>query len=168
MQPNIMKSAMQNGLIMGLIFSINFLLSTSKVTSLILLTYIIAMLIIVLLYKFSVRFRDVDSGGSITYGRAFTYIILLFFYAALISTVVKYFYFQFINKEYLSSTFQETMKMMETLKFPMKSIEIDQTESMFKPLNFSLLYIWSNVLMGTFVASIMAAFVKKEKSIFEN
>ena len=57
--------------------------------------------------------------------------------------------------------------MMIALKFPMSSAEIDQTESMFKPLSFSLLYIWSNLIMGTFVALIMAAFIKKDKSIFE-
>jgi len=63
--------------------------------------------------------------------------------------------------------FQETMKMLDSMKFPMSSAEIDQTENMFKPLDFSLIYIWSNVLIGTFVALIMAAFIKKNKSVFE-
>ena len=158
---------MQNGLILGGIFSLNFLLSTSKSSPLIFLTYFIAFFIVTIIYRFSIKFRNVEYEGIITYGRAFTYIILLFFYAALISTVVKYIFFRFVNPGYLETMFQDTMKMMETLKFPMTSAEIDQTESMFKPLSFSLLYIWSDVIMGTFVALIMAAFVKKNKSIFE-
>ena len=158
---------MQNGLILGGIFSLNFLLSTSKSSPLIFITYFIAALIVSMLYRFSIKFRDVECEGVITYGRAFSYIILLFFYAALISTVVKYIFFRFINPGYLETMFQDTMKMMETLKFPMTSAEIDQTESMFKPLSFSLLYIWSNIIMGTLVGLIMATFVKKTKSIFE-
>lgn len=161
-----MKSAMQNGLILGVIFSINFLLSTSKITTLILLTYIIAIVIVATIYKFTIRFRDDESNGVITYGKAFKYIIYLFFYAALISTVVKYVYFRFINTAYLETMFQETMKMMEMLKVPMSNAEIDQTEKMFNPLSFSLLYIWSDIIMGALVGLIMAAFVKKEKDIF--
>jgi len=167
MQPNIMKSAMHNGLILGVIFSVNFLLSISKITALILFTYVIAVIILVVLYKIAIRFRDTECEGTITYGRAFLYIILLFFYAALISTVVKFIYLRFIDQSYLDSIFQETMKLMETLKFPMNSVEIERTENMFKPLNFSLLYIWSNLILGTFVGLIMAAFIKKEKNIFE-
>jgi hypothetical protein len=167
MQPNIMKSAMHNGLILGVIFSINFLLSVSKITALMLLTYAVAAIILVMLYRISVRFRDTECEGVISYGKAFLHIILIFFYAALISTVVKFIYLRFIDPGYLETTFKDTMKALELMKFPMKSIEIEQTESMFKPLNFSLLYIWSNVLIGTFVALIMAAFIKKEKSIFE-
>lgn len=158
---------MQNGLILGGVFSLNFLLSTSKSSPLIFITYFIAALIVSMLYRFSIKFRDDECEGVITYGRAFSYIILLFFYAALISTVVKYFFFRFINPGYLETMFQDTMKMMETLKFQMTSAEIDQTESMFKPLSFSLLYIWSNIIMGTLVGLVMAAFVKKNKSIFE-
>jgi len=158
---------MQNGLIMGVIFSINFLLSASKITTLMLSTYFLAIGIVVILYKVSIRFRDVECQGVISYGKSFLYIILIFFYAALISTVVKYIYLRFINPEYLTTMFQETMKMLDSMKFPMSSAEIDQTENMFKPLDFSLIYIWSNVLIGTFVALIMAAFIKKNKSVFE-
>jgi hypothetical protein len=166
MQPNIMKSAMHNGLILGVIFSINFLLSVSKITALILFTYAVAAIILVMLYKIAIRFRDIECQGVISYGKAFLYIILIFFYAALISTVVKFIYLRFIDQSYLEIIFQDTMKMLETMKLPMNSAEIERTESMFKPLNFSLLYIWSNLLIGTFVGLIMAAFVKKEKSIF--
>lgn len=166
MQPNMMKSAMQNGLILGVIFSINFLFSVSKITAVMLFTYVVAVIILIMLYKIAIRFRDIECQGVISYGKAFLYILLIFFYAALISTAVKFIYLRFIDQTYLETTFQETMKMLEAMKFPMKSVEIERTENMFKPLNFSLLYIWSNMLIGTFVGLIMAAFIKKEKSVF--
>ena len=167
MQRKIINSAMLNGLIMGFLFSINFLFSISKNTTFLLLSYTLAAIIVVTMYRMSVRHRDVDCEGVISYGKAFLFILLTFFYAALISTVVKYVYFQFINTGYLENMFQESIKMMQLLKFPMNDAEIAQMESMFKPASFSLIYIWTNLLLGTIVGLIMAAFVKKNKSIFE-
>jgi hypothetical protein len=163
MQPNTMKSAMQNGLIMGVIFSINFLLSTQKNSTLILLTYVIAIIIVTLLHKQVIKFRDEECNGIISYRKAFSYIILVFFYAALISTPIKYIYVRYISPEFLTVLFQDTIKMFEALKIQMSSSEIEQSELIFKPLNFTLLYIWSNIILGTFTGLIMAIFVKKNK-----
>jgi len=167
MQPSISKSAMFNGLIMGVIFSINFLLSVSRITTLVLLTNVIAVLIVVGTYRLSVRFRDTECEGFISYWKSFSLILLTFFYAALISSVVKYIYFQFINPDYLEQMFQESMKLLNSMKFPISDALIDQTKSMLKPASYTLVYVWSNVLMGAIVGLIMAAFIKKDKNIFE-
>jgi len=167
MQPSITKSAMYNGLIMGVIFSINFLFSVSKITSLVLLTNVIAILIIIGIYRLAIRFRDTECNGIITYSKAFSLILLTFFFAAIISSVVKFVYFQFINPDYLDQMFQETMKVLNKMKFPVNDEMINQTKSMLKPVNYTFVYIWTNVFMGLIVGLIMAAFIKKEKSIPE-
>jgi len=158
---------MFNGLIMGVIFSINFLLSVSKITSLVLLTNVIAVLIVVGIYRQSIKFRDTECEGFITYWKSFSLILLTFFYAALISSVIKYIYFQFINPAYLEEMFQESVKMMKTMKFLITDESTDQMKSMLKPATYTLVYVWVNVFMGAIVGLIMAAFIKKEKSIFE-
>ena len=167
MQPSITKSAMYNGLIMGVIFSINFLFSVSKITSLVLLTNVIAILIIIGIYRLAIRFRDTECNGIITYSKAFSLILLTFFFAAIISSVVKFVYFQFINPDYLDQMFQETMKVLNKMKFPVNDEMINQTKSMLKPVNYTFVYIWTNVFFGLIVGLIMAAFIKKEKSILE-
>ena len=167
MQPNIFKASMFNGIIMGVIFSVNFLFSVSKITLLITFTNIIAVLIVVLIYRLSVKFRDTECEGFITYRKAFLYILYSFFFAALISSVVKYIYFQYINPSYLESMFQETMKMLTSMKYPITDAVETQTRSMLKPASYTLIYIWVNVFMGLIVGLIMAAFIKKEKSIFK-
>ena len=167
MQPNIPKSAMFNGLIMGVVFSINFLFTVSKIPSLILLTYVIAVVIVMGIYRLSVKFRDVECEGFISYWKSFSLILLTFFFAALISSVVKYIYFQFINPDYLDQMFQESMKAITLMKIPITDALTDQMKSMLKPASYTLVYVWSNVLMGVIVGLIMAAFIKKEKSVFE-
>ncbi len=166
MKQNIVKSAMHGGLILGGLFSLNFILSVTKITALALLTYAIAAYIVVLMYKLSVRFRDNECEGSISYGKALLYILLTFFYAALISTVVKFVYFQFINTAFLENMFQETMKTMQMMKFPMNDASVSQVQSMFKPASFSMVYVITNLIMGLVVGVIMAAFVKKDKDLF--
>lgn len=158
---------MLNGLIMGGIFSVNFLLSISKVSALTLVSYLVVTLIVITMYRMTIRYRDMECDGAITYVKAFVYILLTFFYAALISTVVKYVYFQFINPGYLETMFQESMKMMEKFNFPITTATTEQMENMLKPVNYSFIYIWTNTIMGTLVGLIMAAFVKKDKSIFD-
>jgi len=114
-----------------------------------------------------IRFRDIECKGFISYWKAFSLILLTFFFAAVISSVVKYVYFQFINPGYLDQMFQETMKVLSSMKFEINDTMIDQTKSMLKPASYTLVFIWTNVFMGLVVGLIMAAFVKKEKTIFE-
>ena len=44
----------------------------------------------------------------------------------------------------------------------------ESLSTMLKPAAFSLQYIWINMMAGCFVGLVTAAFVKKEKSIFED
>lgn len=157
---------MHGGLILGALFSLNFVLSVTKITALALLTYAIAVFIVVFMYKLSIRFRDNECEGSISYGKSLLYILLTFFYAALISTVIKFIYFQFINTAFLENMFQETMKTMELMKFPMDDASVSQVQSMLKPATFSMIYVFTNLIMGAIVGVVMAAFVKKDKDIF--
>jgi hypothetical protein len=168
MQPNIIKSSMFNGLIMGVLFSTNFLFSVSKNSVLQFLTNFIIILILVVIYKMTLRYRDVDCEGEIKYGKAFSFILLTFFFAAIISSIVKYIYFEFFNPNYLVELTGETMKVIEAMKIkvPEKSMEI--MEKTLKPASFALQYIWVNTLAGALVGLIMALFIKKEKSIFSN
>ena len=162
MQPSIMKSARLNGLIMGLLFSINFLLSISKITVLMVFSYFVMSLILVGIYRMAIRFRDVENAGVITFGRVYSFIVLTFFFAALISSAVKYIYFQFINPQYLETLLQESMKVMEALKFPFDKANMEQMQDIMKPATFSLQYIWMNVILGSIVGLVMAPFISKK------
>lgn len=168
MQPNIMKSAMKSGLILGVLFSLNFLLSLSNNTFLNILTYLIMAAAIVAIYRMTIQFRDKELGGYITYGRSFLFILLSFFYGALISSLVKFLYFQFINPEYLENLFNETMLLMENLGLAdQEEIYEENLNTLLRPASFAIQYIWINMLGGVVVGLIMSAFTKKEKSIFE-
>jgi len=167
MQQNIVKSAMINGLIMGVIFSFNFLIALPKSSIMALLSMAITCIIVVMMYRMAVKFRDNECEGIISYGKSLWYIILTFFFASLIVAIVKFFYVQFINKEFLDNLLQESFKLIESLKIPIDEDMYSQLEKMMSPIGFAAQTIWSIVLYGVILGLILAFFVKKEKSIFE-
>lgn len=167
MQPTIMKSTMNNGLILGILFTLNFLLSISKTIPFILLSYALMAFILVYTYQSAKRYRDRVCEGFINYGNVFSFILLSYFFAGLISAIFKYIYFQYIQPEYLAKLLNESYKALDMLNVQIDDATYKQMESMLKPANFSLQIIWLNVFLGTVIGLIMSFFLKKQKSIFE-
>lgn len=168
MQQNFYRHAMTCGLILGLVFSVNFLLSLSKSLWLGLLTYFVMATIIYQTYRFVCHYRDTEQSGVISYGRSLWYIVVLYIFAAIISSAVKYVYFQFINPDYLNEVLNMTMATMEQLQLSLPEDDAyDYLENMLTPINFTLQYIWVNAFLGFLVGVVMAAFVKKDKGIFD-
>ncbi|MDO9152742.1 MAG: DUF4199 domain-containing protein [Paludibacter sp.] len=167
MTQNIVKSSMINGLIMGVIFSINFLISLPKNSLLGFLSMVIAGIIVLLMYRMAVKFRDTECEGKITYSKTLSYIILTFFFGALIAGAVKFFYVQFVDKEYIDRLLQDSHMIIDSFKIPMDEEKYQQLEKMMSPVGFAVQTIWVNLIYGTITGLIMAFFVKKSKSIFE-
>lgn len=167
MKTNPFKHAMTWGLVLGVAFSFNFILSSSSSTWLGLLSYLVIAGILYLTYRFTCHYRNTECDGAITYGQGLSYIILLYFFASIISSIFKYVYFQFINPEYLTNIYDQTMLVMEQLKMPITDELASDMESVLKPATFSLQYIWINTMLGVFVGLVMAVVTKKEKNLFE-
>lgn len=166
---------MMNGLVLGILFSLNFWCSTSKQIVPLLLSYAIIVVIIVLIYRMAVRFRDVENGGYISYWNVFNFTVLTFFFAAIISTLFKIIYTTYINPDYLQMVLQESIKQMEQnrslfekLGVPMNDDYYEELEKQMKPVRFSLQTIWLNVFSGLVVGFIMGGIVKKQRGLFDD
>ena len=119
------------------------------------------------------RYRDVDCGGTIKYWKVFNYVVLTFLFAAIISSVFKIIYLQYINTEYLPALFEESMRQMEQnrslfekLNLPLDEDYISAVEKtmrlspiLFKP--YGSMYSWE-------LYSVDLGGVLKKKSIFED
>lgn len=158
---------MINGLILGTLFSVNFLMSASGLAWMSFLSIVLMVVIVMVMYKLVIRFRDTEGQSIISYRVSFSYILLSFFFAAVISSAVKFVFFKYISPTYLEDTMQQSLQLMETINMPMVDETYDQLDQMMKPANMALQFIWLNTFMGMVVAAVMSAFVKKEKSIFE-
>ena len=166
MQSNITKSAMLNGLWIGLLLSLKFLLSTQKSNTLGFISLFISVSIIFVLYRMAQSFRDKELNGVIEYNKAFSFIFQLYFYGAMISSLVMLIYTAYLNPTYLDFYLSETMKMYKLIKFPVDDNSYNLLEKIFKPAPFALGNLFSSAIAGVFWGLILAAFVKKEKNIF--
>lgn len=166
MPANIFQSAMQKGLYLGILFSVNFLLSTFKNPILSLLTYAVIGLIVYFVHKFTSSFRDNENGGILSYRKGFAYIILLFLFASIISAAVKYIYFTYINPDFLSNMFNQNMLLLEQVMPNVPQESYDAIETMTSPINYTLLASWVNLFVGFVFGLIMAGISKRDKPAF--
>ena len=84
MQQNTNKTAMVNGLIIGAMLSIKFLLSSTKIGILAFIGFAISILIVFALYKFAINHRDKEREGFIKYWEAFFYVFQMYLYGSII------------------------------------------------------------------------------------
>ena len=160
------RHAMNFGAIMGLLFSVNFLVTTVK--SIAFLQYLFVVVIIYCAYRFVVHCRENVMDGVISYGSALWYNMQLFMYAAMISAMVRYVFYAYIKPDFLQNQLNETLMALQGT--PMADIisgEVyQQTVEMMTPLNMALQAIWLNLMLGLLLGLILAAIVKRSENPF--
>ncbi len=156
------RHAMNFGAVMGLLFSLNFLVTTIK--SLAFAQYIFIVLIVYCVYRFVVHCRENVMEGDMSYGLALWYVMQLFMYGSMISALVRYVFYSYIKPDFLQNQLNETMQALQTTPMAdMITSEVyQQTVEMMTPLNMALQAIWINLILGLLLGLIIAAIVKKQ------
>ena len=156
------RHAMNFGAVMGVLFSLNFLVVTIK--SVAFLQYLLIVAIIYCAYRFVVHCRENVMDGTISYGSALWYNMQLFMYGAMISAMVRYVFYAYIRPDFLQNQLNETIQVLQdTSMADMISGEVyQQTVEMMTPLNMALQAIWINLILGLLLGLIIAAIVKKQ------
>lgn len=166
------KSAMTSGLVLGIaivIYSlITYVLGVLKPPFWVnLIQYLIIIAGIVYGTK---KFRDEDLGGEISYSKALGFGILICVFAAVISGIYMILLTTVIDPEYMT----KMMSMIEEeyVKMGMTEDQIDAAMKIASKMQSPILIVFSSIFgfafMGTIFSLVTSAFLKKEKSIFEN
>ena len=167
MQPNLIKSAFYNFHILGLLLSVKFILSAQKFEIFASFAMILSIFIIFFLYRMTVHYRDMECKGKISFGQAFSYMFLIYVFGSIVSAIVMMIYTTFIDTHFLASLLDVTLKMYDTLKIPMDDKTYKLIEAIYNPATYSILNVFFSMIGAAFWAVILAGFIKKEKSIFE-
>lgn len=166
MMAKISASAMKYGLILGVYFALNFLFSVSGNTFLVLFSNVVLAMSILYVYRYTVKFRETENNGVISYKNAFLYILMLHFFGSILAGAVVLIYNKFINPEFLTTMLNDPnlQKSIDILKSAMKvsDAQIEQSLNMFlNPVSYTLQYIWSNTFIGALIGLILAFIIKK-------
>lgn len=165
MVQNFNKSAMQNGLIAGALIAINFLLTVLNIPLLSFLSFLISIGTVVFLFYAARRFRVAENGDAMTFGEAFSYVFRVYFYGAVIGSLVMFIY-TMINVDFLAVLLNDTLMLYENMNFPIDDTSYDLINSIFKPAPYALFSLFGSAIVAAFWGLILAIFLKKEKSIF--
>ncbi len=168
MQSNLMNTAMRNGLILGVLFSANFLLSVSGLTFLALLTYAIIGFIIYLTYRYTIQYRDNELGGSIRFSIAFVFVLMLYVFATVISSFVKYFFLRFSSSHFLTDMYNQNIQTLEQILPTITEEMYDAMEILTSPQGYTIMAAWTNIIMAVIIGIIIAAIVKRKPNPFNN
>ncbi|MDR0370641.1 MAG: DUF4199 domain-containing protein [Prevotellaceae bacterium] len=163
-----LKSVLRSGLILGGVFSLHFLCSTAHNILFSILTYAAIGFIIVMSYRLPVSFRDNENEGVISFGAAFLYVLLSFFIASFISFVIKVLFFSVVNPDYLLLQQSQVFDTIEAMKISFDEEQYRVLENMFQPVVYASYFFIMNMFFAVIFGLIIATFVKKEKSIFDN
>jgi hypothetical protein len=173
MEQNIFKIAMSRGLVLGLLFTANFLLTAAGNPILVILTWVMMILILVATYKYTRSYRDQYHGGFIGYWSVVGFITLSFMFGGVVAAVFKLAYTQIIDTDYLNLLFEEAMIQVETNRallerfMPIDENYINQVEKQFSPAPFALQSIWMNLIWGVLTGLVMGIFIKKKRGLFD-
>lgn len=166
MDQNSNKSAMQNGLIVGAMIAAKFLITALKIPVLSSFSVFLSIGIIVFLYLATKKFRDAQTDQSMTYNQAFGYIFRVYIYGAVIGSLVMLIY-ALLNADFLGVMLNDTLMIYEKMNINIDDKTYDILNAVFKPAPYALFNVFGSVIVAAFWSLILALFLKKEKSIFE-
>lgn len=169
--PNLMKSTMTSGAILGValvIFSL-ILYMTGLIFSkgLNYISWLILVGGIVLGMK---SYRD-QQQGFISYGRALGVGMLTVLFASIIAALFNYILYAFIDPSLIEKSIEMARNQMVekgTLSDEQIEMGLNMTKKIMQPGIMSLMTILGSGFMGLIFSLIIAAFMKNEKSVFHS
>ena len=168
---NILRSAMSYGLMLALVLIVihlvQYLMDVYKPPMWVnILTY--AAIVGGIVYG-TIRFRNDELGGYITYGKALGFGVLLSLFASIVYGFYNYLLTAVIDPSYMEGVY----RMLEETYLEM-GMDYDQVETMMetvKKFQTPLMMVFSSVFgftfMGTVFSLITSIFLKKEEPLFE-
>jgi len=162
MQPNIAKSALRNFHFIGLLLSAKFILSTQRYEILAMIAVFISVMVIFMLYRTGLHFRETECEGFISYWKAFRYIFLIYLFASVVMLIVMVIYTNLIDTQFLSYQLDSMLKMYESINYPIDNNTLKAWQIIYTPVPFAMLNIFVSAFVGAFWAFILAFFVRKK------
>lgn len=168
---NFQQDAMRYGTLMGVFWTLKFVLFPLGMTQpLLLMVFFLLTLTVPIVGFFMVRqYRNRECGGVLSFSRAFLFTSFMYLFATLFVTVTHYIYFRYMDNGLIVSTYQDILTQMTSLATTdeMKA-SIEQLQqaldimSGLSPLDISIQLITQDVFYCTLIALPTALLVKRQ------
>ena len=167
------EHAMRFGTAMGIfwIFKFIFLPLGFQIPFLQLLFIILTCFVPFLGYRYARTYRDKYCGGEITFIKAYTFIIFMYFFAALLTSAGHFVYFNFIDNGFITDTYISQLEALKNNVTGDMEVSVEQLIEAFQqiasltPVQLTLRLIFQNIFYGSLLALPTALLVIKRKKI---
>jgi beta-lactamase regulating signal transducer with metallopeptidase domain len=133
------------------------------------LAWLVMIAIGIVIYVFAIReHRDQQLGGFISFKRVFVVVLAIMLLSSLIAQIFSYLYFNYINPSAAEQVADSMRELFESFNMPEDKMEealtkmVDDLKSPFTIVKGLL----GSAVIGSIIAVIMAAIMKKERPIF--
>ncbi len=120
------------------------------------------------------RFRDDNRAGVISFMRGWAFVILMFFYAAILLAIAQYVYFAFIDQGYLMASFSEILSSQEGKalieQYGLQQAVGESMQSMaeMRPIDYALKVLTVNISFGILLGLPIAALMQRGDKVQTN
>lgn len=115
-----------------------------------------------LCYHLAVKFRDKGCNGVVRFGTVWSFGVWLFLFAGLIMSVVYFVHFQWIAPTFIEDTFQQTLVMLEQLKYDQKALDTLADMPPPTPIQMAVSYIFAYIIGGALLFLLISPFVARK------
>lgn len=169
-QPTLQEHAMRYGTLMGIFWTLKFVLFPLGMhTPMLLMAFFLLTLIVPVAGFFFVRqFRDRDCEGTISFSRAFVFTCSMYMFAALFTAVTHYIYFRYLDNGLIIGTYQDMLNQMSAMGIGTMKESIEQFQqaldliASLSPLDITIQLITQNFFYCTMIAVPTALIVMRK------
>ena len=157
------KNAMHYGLFMGgfWIFKYLFFILSFKVSLLQIVYLSLTMMVPLVAYTLTKHYRE-NLGGTISFFHAWRFGVMMYFFAALLVSLVQFIFYRFIAPpDFLAKTFDAVISVMNTMSLNPKIAERMSDVSEPTPIIMAIQGIFNNVFYGIILSIPVALLVRK-------
>ena len=120
-------------------------------------------------YKFVRTYRDKYCDGEINFIRAYAFTIFMYFFAALLTSVGHFIYFNYIDNGFITDTYISQLEVLKSNVTGDMELSVEQLIETFNiiadltPIQLTLQLIFQNIFYGSLLALPTALIVMKRK-----
>ena len=170
---NFQEAAMRYGTMMGIFWTLKFVLFPLGMQSpLLLMAFFLLTLIVPVVGFFLVRqYRNQECAGVLPFSRAFLFTSFMYLFATLFVTIAHYIYFRYLDNGLIVGTYQDMLTQMSAIATDDMKASIEQFQqaldiiASLSPLEISIQLITQNVFYCTLLALPTALLVRKNPNV---
>jgi hypothetical protein len=115
-----------------------------------------------LCYYLTKKYRDVACGGFLRFGQVWSFGVWLFLFAGLIMSVVYFVHFQFLDPNFISDIFNQSLLMLEQMKYDQEALDLFAKNGFPSPIQMVVYYLFAYVVCGAILFLFISALLAKK------